>query len=239
MSEKKPPLVLVTGCHRSGTSAMTRCLNLMGLEIGGFEHELLGGNHRGHWENVAVRDMHEAALANAGVNWMTVKDVVSGPDDGELALRLAIAMKQLTGRLVALLHEPRWQGPRLVKDPRAVFFIPAWVHAALGAGRRLYTVGMWRSAPAVAQSLANRNRLGLAYATEIAKAYQTKLMAELSAFGSEQMASCTVPFKELMISPTKHLERIWAWIFPDRQPVDGWEENVQSYLDKSLVHCGF
>ena len=45
--------VVVLGLHRSGTSALTRCVNLMGLSVGRDE-DLLPANEenpRGFWEN--------------------------------------------------------------------------------------------------------------------------------------------------------------------------------------------
>jgi len=51
------PFVLITGMHRSGTSFLSRALNLKGVYLGPLEsiitHDWLPhkSNQRGHWEN--------------------------------------------------------------------------------------------------------------------------------------------------------------------------------------------
>ena len=61
--------LLVLGMHRSGTSALTRVLNLLGA---GLPRKLLGpgeGNELGHWESTAIIEFNDAMLKELGSNW--------------------------------------------------------------------------------------------------------------------------------------------------------------------------
>ena len=61
--------LLVVGMHRSGTSALTRVINLHGAFLG---RELLPPapeNESGFWENRAIFALHERWLAELGRSW--------------------------------------------------------------------------------------------------------------------------------------------------------------------------
>ena len=60
--------VFILGMHRSGTSALARVLNLMGLYFGG-ERVSTGRNRenrKGFWERRDVRLLNDTILFNAG-----------------------------------------------------------------------------------------------------------------------------------------------------------------------------
>ncbi len=61
--------LLVLGMHRSGTSAVTRTLNLLGSclpkTVSGFGR----GNEGGHWEPAPLVLLHDSMLAEAGSRW--------------------------------------------------------------------------------------------------------------------------------------------------------------------------
>src|SRR3546814_14599870 len=56
--------VLVLGMHRSGTSALTRVLNLLGVALGRqLMQAAAGNNETGLWEHQDAVDAHEALLS--------------------------------------------------------------------------------------------------------------------------------------------------------------------------------
>jgi len=70
-TNKKPRAVcvLVLGAHRSGTSALTRVLNLQGCAL---PRTLMGpshGNEAGHWESDAIAAFNDELLSSAGTSW--------------------------------------------------------------------------------------------------------------------------------------------------------------------------
>ena len=71
---KKPPSglrkgILVLGMHRSGTSALTRVLHLLGCQLP--KQVMSGGvgNELGHWESEPIASFNEEVLASAGSSW--------------------------------------------------------------------------------------------------------------------------------------------------------------------------
>lgn len=68
-SEARPTCILVLGMHRSGTSAITRVLNLAGASL---PNNLLGAdrwNEGGTWESLALLAYHDGLLAELGSSW--------------------------------------------------------------------------------------------------------------------------------------------------------------------------
>src|ERR1700693_2046654 len=63
--------VYVLGMHRSGTSATTRVLNLMGLPVcqGGDLVQQVKGNPKGHWESATLVRFNDAILRSWGAAW--------------------------------------------------------------------------------------------------------------------------------------------------------------------------
>jgi len=109
--EHSPTAILVLGMHRSGTSALTRVLNLRGADLG---RDLLApkdDNELGFWENQTILDLHEKLLAQLGATW---HDTVLPEEwlDSEPAHRFK---QELADTLGQQFGNSRLQ---LVKDPR-------------------------------------------------------------------------------------------------------------------------
>src|SRR5512140_300208 len=115
--------VIVLGMHRSGTSALTRCLNFLGLTLGREDHLIPAGqdNPRGFWENAQLSKFNEEILVALGGTWFTPPYLhgrwQSRPQLGELKAR---ARELLAGEG---LGEPMacW------KDPRSCLLLPFWL----------------------------------------------------------------------------------------------------------------
>lgn len=60
---------MVAGTHRSGTSAVTRTLNLCGASIPGEVFEASPENPEGFWEPRAIVMIHEEILASVDLRW--------------------------------------------------------------------------------------------------------------------------------------------------------------------------
>jgi hypothetical protein len=69
VTRKRRVVVLVLGMHRSGTSALTRMLNLLGCDL---PKTLIGAgryNETGHWESLEICKLNDRILASADSNW--------------------------------------------------------------------------------------------------------------------------------------------------------------------------
>lgn len=132
-----PPLI-VTGFHRSGTSAAARLLGAAGLDLG---HRLVGrrrSNPHGHFEDASVVALHDEALAATGRAWDT--------DDPS-----QVEVDETTQQRMASVAAGR-TAPWGFKDPRACFFVDAWARV-VGTPRVLV---MYRSPGEAAASLLRR-----------------------------------------------------------------------------------
>ena len=71
-------IVVVLGMHRSGTSAITRGLQVLGVELGS---NLLspeaGINDKGFWEDVDVTAFNDEFLKELGHDWHTLTPIMS------------------------------------------------------------------------------------------------------------------------------------------------------------------
>ncbi|BCJ87788.1 glycosyltransferase [Effusibacillus dendaii] len=123
MSVQRSKAICVLGMHRSGTSTITRALNLIGAYIG--KHEQLmppkeGNNPEGFWEHMGIVKIHEQILHRLSSNWDTT---IPLPDKWwELP-----EIQPLKDELVNLIHNEFLQYPLWVwKDPRSCLLLPLW-----------------------------------------------------------------------------------------------------------------
>lgn len=112
--------ILVMGMHRSGTSALTRMLNLHGVELG--EDLLAPGrdNVQGFWEKRAVMQMHDRLLARLDRSWNDPRPLPEGWVDSEAAA-------EATGEIAAILGEFAGKPLFAIKDPRICQFMELWL----------------------------------------------------------------------------------------------------------------
>ena len=62
--------LLVLGMHRSGTSALTRVISLMGAALPDKPMVASAGNETGHWEPVRLYEYNERLLDELGTHWL-------------------------------------------------------------------------------------------------------------------------------------------------------------------------
>ena len=111
----------VLGMHRSGTSAVTRALNLLGAALPG---EMMTNTHHntsGHWEPLEVVDMHDRLLAGHGFVW----------DDPFIPLNICDTRTGATSSAIDEITEfvNQHVAPNpvaLVKYPRICHTLPLW-----------------------------------------------------------------------------------------------------------------
>ena len=144
--------IIVAGMHRSGTSATTRIVNLLGAELA---HDLIPaavGNERGHWESRAVQALHNSLLAQLGSGlYSPVNFPVSWFGSAE-ARQWIVRI----GELIA--SEYPAANLFVLKDPRIALFLPLWTAALRELAIVPRFVLPFRQPAAVAASLERRQR---------------------------------------------------------------------------------
>ena len=64
-------LFVILGMHRSGTSALCRCLLSMGVDLGSNLNPPHETNPKGFWEDLNILELNESLLATLGMRWDT------------------------------------------------------------------------------------------------------------------------------------------------------------------------
>lgn len=146
--------VLVLGMHRSGTSAVTRCLNLLGVDLGKM---LLppkkNNNPKGFWESMVAVGIHEKLLANLDRSWNDARPL----PEGWLASGAAREAREQIAGLIRdeFGNHQLWA----VKDPRLCRFVPLWRAVLEEQGIDVSALLVVRHPQEVAQSLLDRDGL--------------------------------------------------------------------------------
>lgn len=117
----KSRVILVLGMHRSGTSAITGLLNLLGVELGNrLMPPAASNNESGFWEHMGVVEIHDALLHALGRNWHDLRQL---PRDW----LHSDAAKVAKGKLAALIKSDFAKSTLwAVKDPRLCRLLPLW-----------------------------------------------------------------------------------------------------------------
>lgn len=148
--------LLVLGMHRSGTSAVSRVLNLLGADLPSRTLGPDASNATGYWEPPELYRIHDQMLARAGSRW----------DDWQLFDRSALDEYDVVGIVNALLefHAREFGKSSLfvIKDPRICRFVPLWLEVLARFSAAPSAVIPVRHPSAVAQSLHARDGIPLA-----------------------------------------------------------------------------
>lgn len=119
----KRQAILVLGMHRSGTSAITGVLSLLGVHLPATLEPANEWNEKGYWESRKLMKFHDRLLMSAGSDWSDW-----GPFDG--SWMSSTAMKAFLQEFGTLLTEEFGSSPLfVVKDPRVCRFVPFWLRA--------------------------------------------------------------------------------------------------------------
>ena len=113
--------VAIAGMHRSGTSMVTRLLNLCGLYLGREEDFLPSTeyNIEGYWENTKFLEMNDEILASFGGGWDLPPSLETGWEKSAHLAPLKDSSRQI---IDGLSQQPVWGW----KDPRNSLTLPFW-----------------------------------------------------------------------------------------------------------------
>lgn len=106
--------------HRSGTSAITRILNILGLPLC-IEHDLMEGwdNPRGHWESWSLMHFNNRILGVFGGSWDCPPPLKPGWQRLPSVVNL---QKDAEATFLAAYPTDEW----IWKDPRTCLTLPFW-----------------------------------------------------------------------------------------------------------------
>ncbi len=137
--------------HRSGTSAVARVCNLLGVELGLWLLAPQTDNEEGFWEHEIVCHAHEELLAAIGSAW---DDVRTFPEDWLNDAAVNVCRDKIIETLCREFSDsPIWA----VKDPRICRLVPLWLSVLRELGCKPHFLLIGRNPLEVAGSLASRN----------------------------------------------------------------------------------
>ncbi|OYU73595.1 MAG: sulfotransferase family protein, partial [Alphaproteobacteria bacterium PA3] len=157
-ANRRPQIgVLVLGKHRSGTSALTRVLNLLGCALPEALVDPSEGNEMGHWEAASAVILNDQILASAGSSWNDW-----GPINDDW--RASGVREQMIERAAEVIRDHKSLGPLFaLKDPRLCRLADLWLEAADLAHVDMRVVLMLRHPGEVAASLESRDLMTAGY----------------------------------------------------------------------------
>lgn len=158
LGASKPRCLLVLGMHRSGTSALTRVISMLGATLPRQLNLASEGNVTGYWESEALIAHNEAFLSRLDSTWYDWREL----DLGRLTRARRDSIAAELAHLIALEYQ---QAPLIVlKEPRICRFAALVFEALDSLGYDTRPVLPIRSPLDVVASLGRRDGMGRAQA---------------------------------------------------------------------------
>lgn len=165
--------VYIVGMHRSGTSAVTRLVNLMGVPLSD-PSDLLGAvessNPTGHWESLALLEINDRILTTLGGAWSAPPILLPGWERGQAMAEL----RRVAVRVFAATYRTRtWAW----KDPRICLTLPFWRSCI---NSRAVAILVLRHPIEIARSLETRNGFPMRYSLALWERYMRHALRNVS-----------------------------------------------------------
>jgi hypothetical protein len=204
MAEGREPVnatvVCVLGMHRSGTSVLTRVLNLLGVHLGppdGLMRPVPDDNEEGFWEHTGFFEVNERILARFGGSWDRPPAFPLGWERSEIVADLR---ERATDLIRADFAETAMWG---WKDPRSCLTLPFW-QTLLPPMR--YVVCL-RNPLSVARSLQRRDGMPIGKGGNLWLLHVTSALAH-----TEGHTRLIASYERLLAEPEREARRIAEFI---------------------------
>ena len=215
--------VIITGMHRSGTSALSGALAQMGVDFGKRLTSPSRHNPKGYFEHPEIVTLHDSLLQALGSRWDDYLALPSGWAENEIT-------REIRSSLIAILKRD-FGGARLfgVKDPRFCRLMPLWFPIFESLPAEPHFVLTVRHPWEVAKSLARRN--GLKPSKTFLLWLDHTLQAERATRGYKRVF---VAFDEVLDNPTDVMTRLERDLAI--HPLGRVQASFQNSLEPSLRH---
>jgi hypothetical protein len=222
--------VLVLGMHRSGTSALARGLQMLGVYLGNDFISPKPDNPTGYWEDRNIYEINERLLAVFGLKWEEVALIDDARWDAPEVEPLRIeAVKYLRSQFVS---HPLWG----FKDPRTIRLLPFWSSVLRSLDVDESYLLVIRNPRSVANSLIRRHGMEAVTAHLLWLVY---VVPNLSMIANRPFI--VADYDLVMANPRQELERIARGLkipLTDTSKA-GIDRFVCDFLDPNLRHSYF
>lgn len=220
--------VVVLPMHRSGSSALSRILSLLGCDL---PKTLMLGNETnptGHWESVEIRALNDDILASGGSQW---QDWQAFNDNWYKTPKPA----EFRTRALKVLQDEFGSSSLFVfKDPRVCRIFPFWRDTFAAAEINPKIILTVRHPQEVAASLERRKDNGIPVLVGLLLWLRHMLEAEADTRG---MTRSTVSFDRLMQDPigiAESLQDELDLFWPSLSELQA--DAIRGYINPSLRH---
>ncbi|NBV71229.1 MAG: glycosyltransferase [Burkholderiaceae bacterium] len=207
-------VVVVLGMHRSGTSAITKGLELFGVDLG---QNLLAGdenNPKGYFEDNQLITINDNILRTSGLFWSTLQFI-------EPADLLGPRFQKEQNEAREFLKGKLAQGtPIGLKDPRLCRTLPLWQKILVEMGVRVGYLLVFRDPFEIAASLKERDGMSVDYGLTLWGSYQTDALRH-----TEGKSRLFVGFHQLLANSERELARMSEFL------ETAWEPEAKSTLE--------
>lgn len=180
--------ILILGMHRSGTSAITRTISLLGVDLPiNLMPPVEGNNDTGFWESLDVYHLNDEILTSCGSRW---DDWRAFPNN-----KLGIREKTLFKHKAYNILDKNFGNSNLflLKDPRICRLMPFWLEVLQDLDISPLVIIPFRHPLEVSASLLRRDKLGKRHSQAIWLRHN--LDAEIS---SRFLHRCFCSYDELL-----------------------------------------
>ena len=226
----KKKLVVVLGMHRSGTSALTRGLTVLGAELG---NNLLEANEqvnaKGFWEDKDILRLNIELMQALGLDWDVLSPISVADCNSEIARQfIPQALNILKNKLASVTLFA-------IKDPRVSILLPFWQQVFSLLDIEVYYLIASRNPKSVMHSLAKRDHFLPEKSYHL---WQNYMLACLKY--TQDQPRLVIDFDLLMTQPAVQLARIAELLsVPFSSENKVFDEYEKEFLDNSLRHTQY
>jgi hypothetical protein len=220
--------IVVVGMHRSGTSAVARGLQALGVYLGNDFLDAQPENPTGYWEDRRIVELDERVLKALRLNWDSVRRLDRREFGGWRMWRMRReAIRDLRRRFTP---HPLWG----FKDPRTIRLLPFWrsVLRRLEVDDRYVLV--IRNPASIAASLYARQKMDAEDAQRLWLVHMVPFLGDLA---GKPLA--VVDYDLLMSDPRRQLDRIAHRLELPNADAGEIERFAGAFLDQHLRHTIF
>jgi GT2 family glycosyltransferase len=219
-------VVMILGMHRSGTSALARILNLLGVNLGSLLLPAHPTNQTGFWEHLAVVRANEMLLKQLDSAWFDTTPLPAQWWEWEKLAPIRQYCREILWQEFA--HCPLWG----IKEPRLCRLLPFWLPLIQEMNPQLGFVIIVRHPLEVATSLAQRD--GLSYNVSLRLWLQH---VSASVQDSQAFPQVLLTYDELLTDWRATVGKIaQALNLQWREPVEKVAALVDDFLSPALKH---
>ena len=223
----KKQLIIVLGMHRSGTSAITRALQVLDIDLGDNLMLPQSDNIQGFWEDMEINSLNIELLKILDKDWhhltpITDHDVNKLRDEGYFV------------RAINMLRNKFSKSSDFgIKDPRLTKLLPFWKHVFTHFEGKIKFILAIRNPLSVVKSLEARNNF------DHVKSYLLWLDHMLASLTHSSGYPCLIMnYDRLMLNPEDEIRRLADFLALSINN-DKLNDYLTNFLDTNLQHHSY